>query len=163
MDVWIGVLAFALFLGFATGIRVCVGAISRKASIIVKSRIKGKSGMSEVMYANIALVILVVLVYFEHYVFVPSVICFVLFIILSTRIESGITDEGAIIGTSFLEWEDMVSYKLVNDGEDSNVIILKIRANRKQYVLICDRKDKTRLWDIFDSKGVQRTKTINSN
>ncbi len=163
MDVWIGVLAFVLFLGFATGVRVCVGAIGRKAGIIVKSRIKGKSSVNEVIYANIALVILVVLVYFEHYIFIPAVICFVLFVIMSTRIESGVTDQGAIVGTTFLEWEDMVSYKLVNDTEAGNVIILKIRANRKQYVLVCDRKDKIRLSELLDSKGVKRTKTINSN
>ncbi len=162
MDVWIGVLAFALFLGFATAVRVCMSAIARKAGIVVKSRIGGKASISEVMYANAALVILVVLVYFKHYIFVPAVICFVIFIILSTRIESGLTDGGAIIGTTFLEWEDMVSYKLVNDEADSNVIILKIRANRKQYVLVCDRRDKIKIAEILDDKGIQRTRTINS-
>ncbi len=162
MDVWISVLAFVLFLGFITAFFVCVGTVKRQTGIIVKSRIRRKTGNTEVVYANIALIGLVVLVYFKLYTFVPAVLAFVAFIIASTRVKSGITDEGVIVGTAFLEWEDMKSYKLVNEKDDSNVIILKIRANRKQYVLVCDRRDRVRITEILDSKKVAHTRTIDS-
>ena len=162
MDVWIGVLAFVLFLGFITAFFVCVGTVKRQSGIIVKSRIRRKTGNTEIIYANVALVILVVLVYFKLYTFVPAVLAFVAFIIASNRVKCGITDEGAIVGTAFLEWEDMKSYKLVNEKDDSNVIILKIRANRKQYVLVCDRRDKGKIKEIFDNKGIEHTRTIDS-
>ncbi len=162
MDVWIGVLAFVLFLGFITAFFVCVSAVKRQPGILVKSRIRRKTGNTEIIYANIALVIMVVLVYFKLYTFVPAVLAFVAFIIASTRVKSGITDEGAMVGTTFLEWEDMKSYKLVNEKDDSNIIILKIRANRKQYVLVCDRKDKRRIAEIFDGKKVAHTKTVDN-
>lgn len=162
MDVWISVLAFVLFLGFITAFIVCVGTVKRQTGIIVKSRIRRKTGNTEVIYANIALIVFVVLVYLKLYTFVPAVLAFVAFIIASTRVKSGITDEGVIVGTAFLEWEDMKSYKLVNEKDDSNVIILKIRANRKQYVLVCDRRDRVKITEIFDSKKVAHTRTIDS-
>ena len=162
MDVWIGVLAFVLFLGFITAFFVCVGTVKRQSGIIVKSRIRRKTGSTEIIYANIALVVFVVLVYFKIYTFVPAVLAFVAFIIASTRVKSGITEEGAIVGTAFLEWEDMKSYKLVNEKDDSNIIILKIRANRKQYVLVCDRRDKGKIREIFDKKKVAHTQTIDN-
>ena len=43
-----------------------------------------------------------------------------------------------------------------------SLIILKIRANRKQYVLVCDRRDKGNIREIFDNKGVAHTRTIDS-
>lgn len=162
MDVWIGVLAFVLFLGFFTALYVCIGAVKRQSGIVIASRIRRKTENGEVIYANIALVVMVVLVYFKLYTFVPAVITFVAFIVMSTRIKSGITDEGVIIGTTFLEWDDMRSYKLVDDPEDSNIIILKIRANRKQYVLVCDRRDRGKIAEIMKKNYVETTLTIHS-
>ncbi len=149
MDVWLLVLAFVLFLGFGTGVIVCISAIKRQSGIIIKSRLHHKLNISEVVYANVGLAGLVVLVYLEIYSFVPAVLMFVMFIVLSTRIQSGITEEGALVGTSFIEWEFMQSYLLENRGEDSNVIVLKIRANRRTYILVCDRADRFAIADLF--------------
>ena len=160
MDVWISVLAFVLFLGFGTAVIVCIGAIKRKSQIIIESRIHHKLNSSEVIYANLGLVLLAVLLYIHYFVFVPAVCAFVLFIVLSTRVQSGITEQGAIIGTTFLEWEFMKSYKLVNDETDSNVVVLKIRANRKQYVLVCNRQDREKIREIFTKNRVKVTETI---
>ena len=55
----------------------------------------------------------------------------------------------------------MKGYKLVDDEEDSNVIILKIRANRKQYVLVCDRRDRNEIKKILDDNKVPVIRTIN--
>ncbi len=160
MDVWIGVLGFVLFLGFGTAVKVCISTIERQSGIIIKSRIKHKINNSEVIYANLGLVVLAVLLYLHYYVFVPALLAFVLFIVLSTRIKSGITKEGAIVGTAFIEWEFMKGYKLVDDPEDSNIVILKIRANRKQYVLICDRRDRHEIRKIFDEKKIKVTEVL---
>lgn len=149
MDIWLLVLAFVLFLGFGTGVAVCISAIKKQSGIIIKSRLHHKLNQSEVIYANIGLVGLVALTYFKIYSFVPAVLMFVMFVVLSTRIQSGITEEGALVGTTFIDWEYMRSYLLENKGEDSNVIVLKIRANRKTYILVCDRRDRFAIADLF--------------
>lgn len=155
MDVWLSVLAFVLFLGFGTGVMVCVSAIRKQTGICIKSRIHHKLNISEVVYANLGLVGLVVLVYFKIYSFVPAMLMFVLFIVLSTRIQSGITGDGVLVGTTFVEWEFMRSYLLENQGEDSNVIVLKIRANRKTYILVCNREDRFAIDEMFQKHHVQ--------
>lgn len=155
MDVWVGVLAFVLFLGFGTAVMVCINAIKRQTGIIIKSRIKHKINSAEVIYANLGLVVLAVLVYFKLFLFVPAVFAFVLFIVLSTQIQSGLTAEGAVVGTSFIDWEFMDGYKFVNYENDSNVIILKIRANRRQYVLVCDRRDRVEIKKMLTDNGVK--------
>lgn len=160
MDVWIGVLAFVLFLGFGTAVLVCIAAIKRQSGIVIKSRIHHKINSVEVIYANVGLIVFTVLIYFHYYSFVPAVLAFVVFIVLSTRIDSGLTEEGAIVGTTFLEWEFMKGYKLVDEETDSNIVILKIRANRKQYVLVCDRRDRKKIREIFEKNDVKVIETI---
>lgn len=161
MDVWIGVLAFVLFLGFGTAVMVCINAIKRQSRILIKSRIKHKLNSAEVIYANLGLILLAVLIYFKYFLFVPAVLAFVLFIVLSTQIQSGLTDEGAVVGTSFIDWEFMDGYKLVNDESDSNIIILKIRANRRQYVLVCDRRDRIEIKKMFTDNQVKVIQVMN--
>lgn len=160
MDVWIGVLAFVLFLGFGTAVMVCINAIKRQSGIVIKSRIKHRLNGSDVIIANLSLVVFVVLMYFHLFLFVPAILTFVLFIILTTQIQSGLTEEGAVVGTTFIDWEFMDGYKLADDGDDSSVIILKIRANRRQYILICDRQDKEVIHKLFEDNYVNQTKVI---
>lgn len=160
MDVWINVLGFVFFLGFATAGYVCILAIKRQEGIVIKSRLHHRVNKSEVIYANAGLVVFAVLMYFHYFVFAPAVLAFVSFIILSTRIQSGVTEEGALVGTTFIEWEFMKSYKLVDDPSDSNIIILKIRANRRQYIMVCERRDRFEIAKIFDAHDVAVTQTI---
>ena len=129
--------------------------LSASLPIVIKSRLHHKLNISEVVYANLGLVGLVVLVYFKIYIFVPAVLMFVLFIVLSTRIQSGITEDGVLVGTTFIEWEFMRSFLLENQGEDSNVIVLKIRANRKTYILVCNREDRFAIDEIFRKNNVR--------
>lgn len=160
MDVWINVLGFVFFLGFATAGYVCILAIKRQEGIVIRSRLHHRVNKSEVIYANAGLVVFAVLMYFHYFVFAPAVLAFVSFIILSTRIQSGVTEEGALVGTTFIEWEFMKSYKLVDDPSDSNIIILKIRANRRQYIMVCERRDRFEIAKIFDAHDVAVTQTI---
>jgi hypothetical protein len=157
MDIWIGVLGFVLFLGFTIAVMVCTKAIKRSADITIQSRLHHSFGSREVVYANVGLVVVVLLLVFRLYTFVPGGIMFVVFVLLTTRIKSGITEDGAIIGTTFLTWEQMESYKLVNDETDSNIITLKIRANHKQYVLVCDREDRYKIAKIMRENYVRIT------
>lgn len=161
MDVWIGVLGFVLFLGYATATAVCISAIKRQSEIIIQSRLHRKVNNTEIIYSNIGLVVLAVLLYFKIYAFVPAILAFVLFIVLSTRVKSGITEEGVMIGTKLIYWEFMKSYKLL-DEENSNIITLKIRADRRQYVLVCEREDKDEIRRIFDENGVRITEVMHS-
>lgn len=160
MDVWLSVLAFVLFLGFGTGVLVCVAAIKKQAGIIVKSRLHQKVNSLEVVYANLGLVGVAVLVFFHLYTFVPSLLAFVVFVVLSTRIQSGITEEGVLVGSTFIDWEFVKSFTLENQGEDSNVIVLKIRANRKTYILVCDRADRFAIRELFDRNGVREIEPV---
>lgn len=160
MDVWIGVLGFVLFLGFSIACYVCIRAIRRNSEIVIGSRSHHKFGNLEVIYANLGLIVLVVLVCFHMYTFVPGLAAFVLFVVLSTQVKSGLTEDGALIGTTFLQWEDMISYKFVNDENDSNIIILKIRADQRQYVLICNREDRFQIAKLLDENGVRKTLTM---
>lgn len=160
MDVWITVLGFALFLGFMVAVMVCIAAIKKKGDIIIKSRLHHKVTIREVVSANIGLIVFVILLWFKMYTFVPGILAFVTFVILSTRVQSGLTKEGALIGTMFIEWEFMKGYKLVDDPSDSNIIILKIRANHKQYVLVCNREDRMKIAAIMDKFEVKATEVV---
>lgn len=159
MDVWINVLAFILFLGFFVAVLVCKAAIKKQSEIIIASRLRRKINNAEIVYSNLGLVLLAVLLYFGIYSFAPAILAFVLFIVLSTRIKSGITSEGAVIGTKFIDWEFMKGYKLV-DEENSNIITLKIRADRRQYVLVCERRDKDEIKAIFKQHGIRKTEVL---
>lgn len=158
MDVWIGVLGFVLFLGFFIAVMICLTAIKRKNQIIIKSRLHRKLGNAEVIYANLGLLLLVVSVYFHVYAFVPGILAFVLFVVLTTQVQSGLTDKGVLIGTVFEEWEFIKGYCLIDDESDSNIIILKLRIGRKQYVLVCNREDRFLISDMMKKNGVKPRK-----
>lgn len=160
MDVWIGVLALVLTLGFLVAVLTCIKALDLKTDLIIKSRLHHRLSGEEVIYANVGLVGVIVLIVLKLYLFIPAILLLVAYIVLSALVESGILESGALVGTTLLEWDEMQSYKLVDEENDSNIIILKIRANRKQYVLICDRRDRKELAEIFESHEVAKTKTV---
>lgn len=163
MDVWLTILGGVLFLGFATATFVCYQAVKKQSEIVIASRLHHKLNSAEVIYANLGIVVLGVLLFYKQYTFVPAVFMFVIFIIMTTCIKSGITEEGVIVGTTFLDWEFMKGYKLVDSPGDSNIIILKIRANRKQYVLVCDRKDRVEIANLFREHGVRVTEVMSDS
>ncbi|MBQ9233715.1 MAG: hypothetical protein IJ167_06745 [Lachnospiraceae bacterium] len=159
---WITILGMVLFLGFGISVWLCISAIKKQEEIIIASRLHHKMSGYEIIMANIGLLFAVIMIAYHYYIFLPAVICMVLFIILQTKIQSGITEDGALIDTTFLEWEFMKSYKLVYEEDRDSIIVLKIRANRKQYVLVCDREDKKKIEEIFKKNKVKVTETINT-
>ena len=152
-----------LFLGFCISVWLCISAIKRQEEIIIPSRLHHRVSGYEIIMANVGLIFAVIMIIYHYYIFLPAVICMVLFIILQTKIQSGITEDGALIDTTFIEWEFMKSYKLQYVEDEDSTIILKIRANRKQYVLVCNREDKKKIEKIFNYNMVKVTKTINDN
>ena len=160
---WITILGMVLFLGFGISVWLCISAIKRQEEIIIPSRLHHRVSGYEIIMANVGLIFAVIMIIYHYYIFLPAVICMVLFIILQTKIQSGITEDGALIDTTFIEWEFMKSYKLQYVEDEDSTIILKLRANRKQYVLVCNREDKKKIEKIFNDNMVKVTKTINDN
>ena len=160
MEVWIFILAFVIFLGFAIAVAVCISAIRQQNNLVIRSRIHRKTNGVDIIFANVGLVIFAVLLNFHYYMFIPAILAFVLMIVLSTKVRSGITNEGVLVGTTFIDWEFIKGYKLVDNQEDSNIVVLKIRANRKQYVLVCNRSDRKNISEIMKANGVKLIETV---
>lgn len=158
MEIWIKILAFVLFLGFGTAVIICINAIKKQGQIIIVSRLRHQTNRTEIIYANICLVAIGVCVYFRYYLFVPDLLLLAIFIVLTTRVESGIVNEGILVGTTFLEWEYIKGYKIIND--DINTITLKVRANKKQYVLICDKSDRAKIEKLLKENNIKKTETV---
>lgn len=131
------VLSAALTLGFVTiGIISCV-VLHRQKSILVESRLGRSSSVSEIINVNVALVGIAMSVWFRYYIFVPPLLMYIFFIVITTRIRSGLSEEGMFVGLTFIDWEHIEGYKFVNDN--INTIKVKLRANKRQYIIECEK------------------------
>lgn len=136
----------ALTLGFGTiGIIGCV-VLHRQKSIIVESRLGKSSSVSEIINVNVALVGIAMSVWFHYYIFVPPLLMYIFFIVITTRIRSGLSEEGMFVGLTFIDWEHIEGYKFVNDN--INTIKVKLRANKRQYIIECDKEQKNELEEL---------------
>jgi len=136
----------ALTLGFGTiGIISCV-VLHRQKSIIVESRLGKSSSVSEIINVNVALVGIAMSVWFHYYIFVPPLLMYIFFIVITTRIRSGLSEEGMFVGLTFIDWEHIEGYKFVNDN--INTIKVKLRANKRQYIIECDKEQKNELEEL---------------
>ncbi len=144
------VLSVALTLGFGTiGIISCV-VLHRQKSIIIESRLGKSSSVSEIINVNIALVGIALSVWFQYYIFIPPMLTYIFFIVITTRIRSGLSEEGMFVGLTFIDWEHIEGYKFVNDS--INTIKVKLRANKRQYIIECDKEQKPQLEQLVRSK-----------
>lgn len=136
----------ALTLGFGTiGIISCV-VLHRQKSIIVESRLGKSSSVSEIINVNVALVGIAMSVWFHYYIFVPPLLMYIFFIVITTRIRSGLSEEGMFVGLTFIDWEHIEGYKFVNDN--INTIKVKLRVNKRQYIIECDKEQKNELEEL---------------
>lgn len=156
-SLWLNVLAVVLILGFAVASMVCISGIANKKGMIIESRTHKRLSAAEVLYANLGLVALAVLLHFQIYNFSVVVAVFVAFILLSTKLSSGLSLEGAVIGAHLIAWDDMVSYKFTDNPDDSNIILVKIKAEHRQYVLVFDRSRREDIQKIFEEKNIAIT------
>ncbi len=136
----------ALTLGFGMiGIISCV-VLHRQKSIIVESRLGKSSSVSEIINVNVALIGIAMSVWFHYYIFVPPLLMYIFFIVITTRIRSGLSEEGMFVGLTFIDWEHIEGYKFVNDN--INTIKVKLRANKRQYIIECDKEQKNELEEL---------------
>ncbi|MBR1568393.1 MAG: hypothetical protein IJ648_05460 [Lachnospiraceae bacterium] len=144
------VLSGALTLAFATiGIISCI-VLHRQKKIIVESRLGKSSSVSEIINVNVALIGVAMSVWFQYYVFIPPLLMYIFFIVITTRIRSGLSEEGMFVGLTFIDWEHIEGYKFVNDS--INTIKVKLRANRRQYIIECEKEQKAEVEALVRSK-----------
>lgn len=140
VKMWLNIITAILFLGFLVLSALSVRAIVKQRELIILSRIGRQSSLIEVLDVNIALGVIVFLVIKRLYFYIPLMAVFAFFIITTTRLQSGIANKGIFIRMTFIPWEDIRSYKLIND--DINTLQLRFRANHRQYIMRCSKEER---------------------
>ncbi len=141
-----GVLTFT----FAVIGIISLVVLIRQKTIIVESRLGKSSSVSEIINVNVALVAVAISVWFRYYVFIPPLLVYIFFIVCTTRIRSGLSKEGMFVGLTFIEWENIEGYRFVNDN--INTFKLKLRANKRQYIIECDKEIREEVETLVRSK-----------
>ncbi len=155
---WINIITGILFTSFLVLSILSVRSILRQKNIVISSRISRQTGLIEVINVNIALLGIVFLVIFRLYIYIPTVAVFAFFILSLSRLQSGISNTGIFIGMTFIPWEQVKAYKMIND--DINTLQVKFRANKRQYVMRCDKKDLHAIQAILRKHRVSEQETI---
>lgn len=153
IDMWLNGLAIILFLGFFMAALIAFSTIDKQKEITIQSRYGRQVGTLEILYVNVALLLVAVMLYFHNYRFLPALIVFVLLIFFNSRMQSGVAPAGIFVGTTFLEWEEMEGYRIVND--EISTIEVRVYANQKRYVLRCSKEDRKQIEQYFTENGVK--------
>ena len=143
-------LSGALTVGFATIGIISLIVLNRQKKIIVESRLGKSSSVSEIINVNVSLVGVAMSVWFHYYVFIPPLLMYIFFIVITTRICSGLSEEGMFVGLTFIDWEHIEGYKFVNDN--INTIKVKLRANKRQYIIECEKEQKAEVEQLVRRK-----------
>ena len=133
LDIALNALAIILFLGFGTASVIAFSTIDKQKEITIESRYGRQTGPLEILYVNLSLVLVAGMLHVHNYRFLPALLAFILLIFLNSRMRSGIAPIGVFIGTTYLEWNKIVTYRIIND--EISTIEFRVMANRKQYVL----------------------------
>lgn len=147
IDVWLDAAAIILFLGFGMAALIAFSTIDKQKEITISSRYGRQTGPLEIVYVNVALLLIAVILYQNSYRFLPALCVFVLLIIFNSRMKSGIAPIGVFIGTTYLEWNRIQSYKIIND--EISTVQIRVYANKKQYVLRCAKEQRTQAESYF--------------
>lgn len=147
LEIWLNGLAIILFLGFSMAALVAFFTIDKQKEITIYSRYGRQTGPLEIVYVNIALLVVAFMLYSHSYRFLPALIAFVMLIMFNGRMESGISPMGIFIGGNRILWEEIAGYRIVND--DISTIQVRIYANKKQYVLRCDKEQRAQIDTYF--------------
>jgi len=148
---WNG-LAIVLFLGFATAAFIAFTTIDKQKEITIESRYGRQTSTLEIIYVNVALVLVAVMILRHSFRFMPALVAFVLFIVFNSRIRSGITEDGVYIDTTLIEWKDMEAYRIVND--EISTIQVRVYARGKRYVLRCAKENRHQIQEYFQTQNV---------
>lgn len=152
IDLWLNVLSIILFLGFGTAAMIAFSTIDKQKEITISSRYGRQTGPLEIVYVNAALLLAAFMLYSHSYRFMPAIVVFVLLIFFNSRMQSGIAPTGVFIGTTYLDWSKIKAYKLVND--EIRTIQIRVYANKKQYVLRCNKEDREQAEVYFAEHGI---------
>ena len=152
IDIWLNALSIILFLGFSTAALIAFSTIDKQKDITISSRYGRQTGPLEIIYVNVALLAVAFMLYVRSYRFLPALLSFVLLIFLNSRMQSGITPDGVFIGTTYLEWKKIKSYQIVND--EISTVQVRVYANKKKYVLRCDKTQRAQIVDYFVEHGI---------
>ncbi len=151
-------MAVILALGFFTADIIAIIILDKQKTIAVYSRMGRQTNPIEIINVNLALLLVGYFIYIKYFVFMPAIVCFIIFIILSTRVQSGMSEEGIYVGLTFIEWNKVKSYKIIND--DISTFMIKLRANRRQYVFRCDKVKRSEIENILQLHNKKRMETI---
>lgn len=152
LRVWINVLAVVLFLGFSTASFIAFSTIDKQKEITIPSRYGRQTGPLEILYVNVALIVVAYMLYKHSYQFLPTIIAFVVLIFLNSRMQSGIAPRGVFIGITYLEWDRIKEYQIVND--EISTFKIYVFANKKRYVLRCDKTYRAQILEYFEHHSV---------
>lgn len=147
IDVWLNAIAIVLFLGFGMASLIAFSTIDKQKEITIFSRYGRQTGPLEILYVNVALLLIAAILYQKNYRFLPALCVFILLIIFNSRMKSGIAPIGVFIGTTYLEWKKIESYKIIND--EISTVQIRVYANKKQYVLRCAKEQRTQIEAYF--------------
>lgn len=147
IDVWLDAAAVILFLGFGMAAVIAFSTIDKQKEITISSRYGRQTGPLEILYVNVALLLIALMLYQHNYRFLPTLVVFVLLIFFNSRMQSGIAPIGVFIGTTYLEWNRINGYKIIND--EISTIQIRVYANKKQYVLRCAKEQRAQAESYF--------------
>ena len=153
IDVWLDATAIILFLGFGMAALIAFSTIDKQKEITIDSRYGRQTGPLEILYVNIARLLVGVTLYLNSYRFLPALCVFVLLIIFNSRMQSGIAPIGVFIGMTYLDWNKIEAYKIVND--EISTIQVRVYANKKQYVLRCAKEQRAQIESYFWDHNIQ--------
>lgn len=159
-EVVLNALAIILFLGFGTACVIAFTALDKQKEITIPSRYGRQVGPLEILYVNLALVMVAVMLYFKNYRFLPAIIVFVLLIFFNSRMSSGISPGGVFIGFNYLEWNKIAGYRIINDK--ISTVQIRVYANKKQYVIRCDKDMRRDAEHLFIENGIKLLREENN-
>lgn len=158
VKMWFDIMMAILFLGFFVLSILSIRTILKQRDIQIFSRISRQTGLIEVLDVNLALIVIVILVIRQLYWYIPVVAVFAFFIMTTTRLQSGMTATGLYVGMTFIPWEEVKSYKIIND--DINTLQLKFRVNNRRYIMRCNKEDRKDIDAILRKFRIQEQQTI---
>ena len=151
-DILLNGLAVCLFLGFAAACIIAFSVLDKQKDIIIESRYGRGVEPMEIIYVNAGLILVGIMLYGKSYRFLPALAVFILFIIFNSRMISGISPAGVFIGGTFLEWNKLDGYRIIND--EISTVQIRVYANKKQYVLRCEKELRKKAEHLFIGHNV---------
>lgn len=152
IDIILNALAIVLFLGFGMAALIAFSTIDKQKEITISSRYGRQTGLLEILYVNIALLLVAGMLYSHSYRFLPALTVFILLIFFNSRMQSGIAPTGVFIGTTCLEWDRIRAYRVVND--QISTVEIRVYANKKCYALRCAKEYRTQAEVYFEKHNI---------